>query len=326
MINQINISPVFKGIISITDLLTPKGKLQMLPVNNDNNNIFSQVGTFFNLKGEDFYFQLSADYTGLYLERNGEQCIITPDMLTSRQLRFFIMTWSPTTLRLVTAESKEKHIDVIKHTPPFSVPVSFKKWARDKTLIPTKFYNTEIDFRNAVYQCLTDLRSKIEENGSSESFWDFSYDGNKVKLKTPKKETLAQPLVKTIIDTELYLRGIDIFRENTTPSGDIDFTVVGYVNGVGIVNMCIELKNAHSEYLENGLLNQLPNYMRSQKSQYGAYCVLNYNVENGDNIKRNELIEKLSLLQYKSNDSLVQTKIKVVVIDLDKKIIANKQK
>jgi hypothetical protein len=78
----------------------------MLPVNNHNTNIFSQAGTFFNLKGEDFHFQLSADETGLYLERNGEQCILTPDMLTSRRRRFFIMTWSPTTLRLVTPEPK----------------------------------------------------------------------------------------------------------------------------------------------------------------------------------------------------------------------------
>lgn len=325
MTNRVDISPNLKGAVSITDLLKPNGRFEMLPANN-NTNIFNDVGAFFIVHGEHFHFQLSVDETGLYIERNGEQCVLTPDMLSTGHLKFFIMTWSPNRLRLITAERKKEPIEVIKYTAPCSVPISLKRWARDKSLIPTKFYNTEADFRNAVYQCFSDLKSKIEDNGSSESFWDFSYNGNKIKGKTPKKETLAQPLIKTIIDTDLYLRGIDIFRENTTPAGDIDFTVVGSVCGTGIVNMCIELKNAHSEYLENGLINQLPDYMRSQNSQYGVYCVLNYNIHGGDIIERSELIQKLNMLQLSSQDDLVKTKIRIFIVDLDKNIVAKKRK
>jgi hypothetical protein len=334
MINRISISPIIKSAVSTTDLLKPKGALTMVPVESNNTNLFEQAGSLFIVDGDNFHFQLSMDETGLYVERNGEQCILTPEMLATRRLNFFILTWSPNTLRLITAEDiaktgtskrERRQISVEKETTPSSVPLSLKRWARDESLIPTKIYETESDFRDAVYQCLADLISKVEDKGGTESFWDYSYDGNKITGKKPKKETLAQPLVKTIIETELYLRGLDVFRENITDSGDIDFTVVGSVKQIDIANMCIELKNAHSEYLENGLLNQLPNYMRSQDSQYGAYCVLNYNVDKGNNIDRATLVQKLNVWKINSLDNLVQTKIRIFVIDLDKNIILNKR-
>jgi hypothetical protein len=334
MTNRILISTVIKSAVSITDLLKPKGSFTMVPVKANNTNLFEEAGSLFIVDGDNFHFQLSMDETGLYIERNGEQCILTPEMLTSKRLNFFVLTWSPNTLRLMTAEdivrlgankAERRDISVEKETTPCSVPLSLKRWARDESLIPTKIYETESDFRDAVYQCLADLITKVEDKGGTESFWDYSYDGNKLKDKKPKKETLAQPLIKTIIETELYLRGLDIFRENITDSGDIDFTVVGSVREIGIANMCIELKNAHSEYLENGLTNQLPNYMRSQESQYGAYCVLNYNVDKGDNNDRAALVQKLNLWKINSSDNLVQTKIRIFVIDLDKNIVLNKR-
>jgi hypothetical protein len=226
----------------------------------------------------------------------------------------------------MTAEEDDKVIEIVKYTDPCSVPISLKRWARDKSLIPTKHYQTEKDFRDAVYLTLSDLKSKIEDNASGKTFWDYVYDGNKLKEKNPKKEVLVQPLIKTIIDTELYIRGIDVFRENTTPAGDIDFTVVGSVINVGVVNMCIELKNAHSQNLEDGLTRQLPGYMRSQNSQYGAYCVLNYSIDNSGYKERGELVQRLSLFQINSNDDLVRTKIRTFVIDLDEKVAAAKKK
>jgi hypothetical protein len=337
MTNRISISPIIKSAVSPTDLLKPKGTLTMLPTRNNGHNLFDEVGSLFIVDGDNFHFQLSMDESGLYIERNGEQCVLTPNMLRSKRLNFFVLTWSPSSLRLITAEKiipsgtntpESRQIWVEQNTVPCSVPLSLKRWARDKSLIPNKIYNSETDFRDAVHQCLADLVSKVEDNGATESFWDYSYDGNRIKGKKPKKETLAQPLVKMIIDTELYLRGIDVFRENVTPSGDVDFTVVASVKTFGVANMCIELKNAHSDYLENGLLNQLPDYMRSQNSQYGAYCVLNYNVEKSDgcNISRPALIEKLNLWKVASSDDLVKTKIRIFVIDLDTDIISSKRK
>ena len=326
MVNQIEISQIIRAAVSPTDLLRPKGKFQMIPLDFNTSNIFKMVGSLFIVNGEGFRFQLSVDDTGLYIERNSESCILTPDLLSDKKLRFFIATWSPNNLRLVTKDAQGNIIDLVKKTIPCSIPLSLKRWARDTSLMPVKLYDTEEDFRNAVYQCLSDLHFKIEDSGSGESFWDYLYDGNKIKNRTPKKESLAQPLMKAFIDTELYLRGIDIFRENSTLSGDIDFTVVGSVKNIGVVNMSIELKNAHSDKLGNGLLNQLPDYMRSQNSQYGAYCVLNYNINKETNVERADLIAKLNLMQIKSNDDLVRTKIRVFVIDLDKDIVAAKMK
>lgn len=325
MNNQILISPIIKAAVSSTDLLKPKGKLQMFPSDFKNANFFEIEGALFVVDGDNFHFQLSVDATGLYAERNGARCVITPEMFPSRQLKCVVFTWSPHNLRLISNDGG-KVVDLVEETIPCSVPISLKRWARDQNLIKTSIYRTESDFRDAVYQCISDLQSKIEDNGSGQSFWDFMYDGNKIQNKRPKKETMVQPLIKTIIDTELFVRGIDVFRENTTTTGDIDFTVVGSVAGIGVANMCIELKNAHSKYLENGLLNQLPNYMRSQNSQYGVYCVLNYNVEKGDNSDRAKLIQRLVELTLSSNEDLVRTKIRTFVIDLDQKIVEKKRK
>src|SRR5580698_4458334 len=95
MDNQIMISPIIKAAVSPTNLLTPKGKFQMFPADFKNEDIFTMEGAFFIVKGERFHFQLSVDSTGLYIERNGEQCVITPEMFPTRQLKCFVLTWSP---------------------------------------------------------------------------------------------------------------------------------------------------------------------------------------------------------------------------------------
>lgn len=326
MDNQILISPAFEGSISKTDLLKPRGKISLLPLGR-RTNLFDEAGTFFKVIGENFHFQLSIDESGLYAERNGDMCILTPNMLAKRELYLFIFTWSPNRIRIITQESlQDDQIVIYKDTPPCSVPLSLKRWAKDNNLISSKKYKTETDFRNAVYQSLADLKSNIEDNGLGESFWDYTYDGNRIIEKLPKKEPLIQPMIKGLIATELYILGIDVYRENVTPVGDVDFTVVGAVDNIGVANMCIELKNAHSSNIENGLLKQLPDYMRSQNAQYGAYCVLNYNLENGDNAKRTELVDGLALKQFRSKDALVRSNIRVFIIDLDRNIVAQKRK
>lgn len=327
MDNTIEISPILSRSASPTDLLKPRGKLSMAPLNIESN-FFDNSGTLFIVDGPNFNFHFSVDSNGLYVKRNGHTCSLKPSMFPNGKLVFFLMSWNPTELKLLSGyKEKEKVVEVLQttNTPSTTAPLSLKRWAREKSLLKKTIYKSVEELRDSVYQCLSDLKDKIEDSGSGDSFFDYVYDGNKVIEKNPKKEPLTQPLLLPILNTELFLRGIEIFRENTTPSGDVDFTVTGAVEGLGSSNMAIELKNAHSGKLENGLLNQLPDYMRSQNSEYGAYVVLNYNID-GDRSTRAELIQKLNLLQLKSNDNLVQTKIRIFVIDLDKKIVQLKRK
>ena len=316
----------------MTDLLKPKGTLKVIPLLKSSN-FLDNEGILFIVEGEDYHFKLSVDQSGLYVHRNGEQCALHKDMLHNGHLTFFILIWNPSKIELITAErlksetgaDVDREINSLKNTLPCAVPLSLKRWAREQSLIPTVQYNSENEFRDTIYQCLANLKSNVEDN-AIEAFWDYTYSGNKIAGKKPKKEPLAQPTIKGLIQTELILKGIDVFRENVTPAGDIDFTLVGTVKRIGLVNMCVELKNAHSQYLENGLINQLPDYMRSQDSQYGAYVVLNYNLKDGTNLQRADLTHKLNLLQLNSTDSLVQHNIRTFVIDLDKNVVASKKK
>lgn len=327
MNNTIHIEQKLKQSVSPTDLLKPKGKINYMTLDSSFN-FFQESGVLFEVTGENFHFNFSINSESLSIERNGFKVSLTPEMFPDGKLLFFLMGWSTNKLILLSGyRENEETIEVLQEieTIPTIAPMSLKRWAKEQSLIQTSIYKSVDNLRDAVYQTIADLKDKIEDTGSGESFWDYQYKGNAVTKKTPKKEPLAQLLFKPMLVTDLFFRGLEIFRENKTSSGDIDFTITGAVEGIGSVSMCIELKNAHSKELENGLLNQLPDYMRSQQSEYGAYCVLNYNID-GNIEQRAELVQKLNLVQYGSTDPIVKTKIRFFVIDLDKNIVHQKRK
>jgi len=289
-----------------------------------NGNIFDIEGTIFLVEGEGFHFRLSIDGDGIYAERNGESCILPSSLLPGNRTNIFILTWSYDRIRLITG-TKDNQIERVKNTSPCAAPISLKKWAREQSLIPEKEYDSEEELRDAVYGCIASMKEKIEKDGNSEAFWDIIYEGNTITNKIPKKEPTIHSHLKSLLDTELFIKGIDIYRENKTSAGNIDFTLTGYVKNKGLSSVCIEIKNAHSGDLEDGFLNQLPNYMVAQGAQYGAYCVLNYSFPMGSRETRAELVGKLMVLQVSSKNPYVRSKIRVFVIDLDKKVAASKR-
>ena len=141
MINKIEISDFIKGGVSPTQLLTPKGKLQMISSGSNRGNIFDNTGSFFIIQDDNFHFQFSAGENGLYVERNGEQCALPAIQFQNKFLKFFILTWSPTTLRLIGGGNDKKAlIDITVETLPCSVPLSLKRWAKEKSLTPIRLY------------------------------------------------------------------------------------------------------------------------------------------------------------------------------------------
>lgn len=315
--NRIEISPILS--IAGFELLTPRGKLIM----QTRGNIFDTEGTIFLVEGEGFYFRLSIDGDGIYAERNGESCILPSNLLPGNRVNFFVLTWSYDQIRLITGV--DTPIEMVKETWPCAVPNSLKKWAREKSLLPQKEYDSEEDLRDAVYGCIASMKEKIERDGNSDAFWDIIYEGNAIISKNPKKEPTIHPHLKSLLDTELFLKGIDIYRENKTSVGNIDFTLTGYVKNKGLSSVCIEIKNAHSKEVEDGFTTQLPNYMVAQGAQYGAYCVLNYSYPTGNRETRAELVGRLMVLQVTSKNPYVRSNIRVYVIDLDKNVLASKK-
>ena len=258
--NRIEISPVIRPSTSMTDLLTPHGSFQIY--SRLNNNFFDDYFVYFIVEGENFEFKLWTDEFRIHVLRNGQRCSLTREIQNNQILSYFKLAWTPYAIGFVTPDS-EGQIKIGLRTLPISVPLSLKHWAKDQGLKPQKFYDSEADFRDTVYQCISTLKIKIEGNESADSFWDFTYDRNKILDKKPKREPKVHPLIKTIIETELYLKGIIVFRENTTAEGNIDLTLVANIKDSSPANVCIEVENLHSNEIESGLTKQLPNYMRS---------------------------------------------------------------
>src|SRR5687767_10752911 len=100
MENSIEISPSIKSAISPTDLLKPKGKFGMTPTTKMN--FFDNSGILFTVQSENFNFQLSIDSQALVARRNGFVCSLTPEMFPNKVLLFFLFTWSPTQLTMLS--------------------------------------------------------------------------------------------------------------------------------------------------------------------------------------------------------------------------------
>ena len=69
---------------------------------------------------------------------------------------------------------------------------------------------------------------------------------------------------------------LSLVREVGAGIGSLDFLLEGIVDGGQKINVCVEVKLAHSgkNKLKKGLLTQLPQYMAALSAQYGVFLVL----------------------------------------------------
>lgn len=121
-------------------------------------------------------------------------------------------------------------------------------------------------------------------------------------------------------------KNIEVFPEHQTGVGNLDFLLVGDIENIGRCYFCIEIKLAHSQDLEHGLVEQLPSYMRSLRSRYGTYCVLNFkgNWFDKPKIKDNHRLDfYLHLLTKESNIPEVEN-IRIFIFDFAKELSASK--
>lgn len=319
--NVISINPSFSATLSGTNILKPKGRFTL--INQDGKNVFNERISIFYVDSKDFHFHLGIADDGIFIQRNNYQCVITPKEITNSTVSAFILTWNTFYLRII-AINKKHVVEKFVETPPCSPPLTLKKWARLQNLIPTTQYNSENDFISAVNDCLQSLKDKLQDSGA-ETLYDISYQGKRIKSKMPKRETNVHPMIKSLIETEMFLKSIDIVRENVTSSGQIDFTLMGSIKDVGVAKYCIEIKNAHSDDIENGLQNQLPSYIESENAVYGCYCVLYYDHPTKSIRTRNEIVDKLFHQKTISTNPIVRQKINLICIDLSKKPTASKK-
>lgn len=162
---------------------------------------------------------------------------------------------------------------------PVYPPNSMLKWVRKEQLIPVKEYQTYENLLDSISSMIVSLENKISDSNMYAAFWDK----NDVKpIQIPKKEEEIHRILLGLIQDECLLKSLEINHENTVENKKFDFYISGFVKGVGMKGVCIEAIHAHNQKLKEGLLFQLPTYMKSKSADFGIFLVLWFKGKNFD--------------------------------------------
>jgi hypothetical protein len=101
------------------------------------------------------------------------------------------------------------------------------------------------------------------------AFWN-----TKGKRKTPKPEPESGDTLRAFFEDFCAYKNIVVTREDPTRSGDVDFVFIGPKADGLLCQVVLEIKNAHSRKLEDGLTTQLPLYISDRQLDIGLYGVL----------------------------------------------------
>ncbi|AFM05449.1 hypothetical protein Fleli_3109 [Bernardetia litoralis DSM 6794] len=327
---SINIHPFFDGFFSPIDVLASTATIT-IQMNN-----LPDVQTFFTTDRDlifasdnKFSFYIGIKENTLLFERNGFVVKLPlnslPIPLPNRVTTCFL--WSYTEIKIICAYGNGFLIEKATETTPLVVPNSIIKWARKQSLLPIEIYETEEDFRRKMHEILEGVQIKIDEIGNKDIFWDIEYDSKKIKSKSPKREVNIQPILQAMLSDASLLANIEVIAEYNTSVGNLDFLFIGSIKGGERVYFCVEVKNAHSKKVDDGLFKQLPAYMSNKGGTYGAYCILDYREKgfedpkpvNGFNLDIN-LHSKLS----SSRNPILINKVRIIFYTLGRKESASK--
>lgn len=294
-------SPALSGSITARDILNNQGSFTVVI----DHIALNEGGVLFQINDDttnnNFVFSLSIQNKSIVFQRNDIVSVLTLDGTPFCKRYIITVTWSYNELSIYCSygnKATDSRRATVK-TKPTTPPNSLIKWARKNNLIPVEEFNSEEEFRNKVHSCLISIQEKINDSGSFLQFWNILYEGQRIVGRTPKKEVEVQPIIHCLLSDQFLMSSIEIIPEYNSAVGNLDFLFMSNIKNAGIAYFCVEFKNAHSDKLVNGLLEQLPCYMENKKSRYGAYCVLNYRGEYFDKPKIKDDLDLITYLEWK---------------------------
>lgn len=179
-------------------------------------------------------------------------------------------------------------------------------------ILDTKI-NSKKSFADFCYRLLEiTLKKSIEFGGLNSAFWE-----DRDKKNSPILEPKAQSIIYNQIRFLAEIKGIKISREVVASNGSLDFHF-SYTKNDILMNVCVELKNAHHENLEHGLTTQLPLYIKDIGSREGIFLVLWYKSERFTKPSVFDDIKELEDFLLKKSPK--KYRIKSLIIDCSPKI------
>ena len=183
-------------------------------------------------------------------------------------------------LRVTSASTASEKVNELKRrlktlkTPAIVPPYSLVVWAREAAVAPVMKYASIEDLNETVTSSLQSIEDKVSAIGLHNPFWDIVYEGSRIVSRTPKHETDIHPTIHALLFDIGIAKNLEIAREYGIGGGKLDFLISGPLRTGEIVSVGVEFKHAHSEDLSDGLLKQLPAYMKAKGCVFGLYCVL----------------------------------------------------
>ncbi|OAH53859.1 hypothetical protein AWH48_11345 [Domibacillus aminovorans] len=325
------------GKLSELDILLTEGS-----INFETN--YRELGTeeevIFMVKNEDFHFELGMSQSVFYLLRNEHKAEYPVSLVGSGKM-ICVAQWTNTWLEVILMDdamylaieagsdykeelSKElSKRKVSVDTNPTVIPNTLFEYLRNNFSSSEQIYDSESDLYKEIISMLQLTAQKIRELNMINSFWDVEYKSGAIVSKKPKKETDLQPLIHGLLNDIAISKNLLVIRENDTGAGNLDFLFIGIVKN-RMVKVCVEFKHAHSKKFEDGLLKQLPEYMKSMGTDLGIYCPFYFR---GDNFAEPKLFENPEkLVSYLGKAALREglDKIRILPFNCSERVSASK--
>lgn len=283
---------------------------------------FEKNGHLFLLAGHDYRFEASISNGSIALQRNEQALTLHVYPFEPPEVITIFIEWSPEVLRLsyaiIPSRSLEVDREVELRTRYTSPPQALLHLLKKANLVETIDYASENAFHLKVLSILNSLEAKLQEMRSMNAFWNLTYDGNRIKTRSPKREPDIHPVVEGLLSDQMLMSSIEVVGEYATGIGRLDFMLIGHVHNTGFHRFCVEVKTAHSPDLLHGLFTQLPSYMENKTVGAGAYLILWY----GKPPAGSSATTGLELLSWVISQSLIRMRtdllkrIRVFLIDL----------
>jgi hypothetical protein len=304
-------SPQLKGQFTINDLLASSGTFTF----STNYSEFkkNQPGHIFKLLTNHYKFELGYTENSLFLLRNEDfiELSITPVFKPTGNLRCFAI-WKPKSLSLLildeTYQEKiseftnkdlvEEEINnrmLTKNTFTTLPPISLINYVRKMSILPDTICNNTFEFNQLVISMFQTIIDKIDTIGLLYPFWNTIYSGSKIVDRMPKHETEIHPTIYGLLYDQAIAKNVQIIPEYPIAGGNLDFLITGALKNGDVANVCVEFKLAHSKDIENGLIKQLPAYMRAKGCEFGLYCVIFFKGPNFIEPKKYSSITELGI-------------------------------
>lgn len=234
-------------------------------------------GVLFDVVAENYLLGVEIRNQDAILLRNGTLISVPLAAPANRGPHFILnFAWSPTELRLYIIDREGERGYTATTTPVFP-PNALKEWARREALMPTVTYDSGQHLLEVIMDQLYKLRESLKDTNGINGFWNIEYEGQKIISRKPKREPDIHPTIRLLLYDLEIIKNFQIVPEFPTGNGRLDFLITAPLKDGTTGKVCVEIKNAHSADLANGLLEQLPAYMDTTKTDYGVYAVLDYN-------------------------------------------------